>query len=214
LIGALIMAHSDDNGLVLPPRMAAHQLVIVPIWKSDEEKKRVMNLAQNIHKELNTKYQVIFDEREQYKPGFKFSEWELQGIPLRIEIGPKDEQQRQVVLVRRDSREKIYVAIDDLRNKIEDQLVRMQQEMFQKALDYREQNTHEVDNYLEFKKKIESPGGFFKVLWCGSPQCEEKIAEETKASIRLIPFSQKNLDGKCLLCDASAQNEVILAKAY
>jgi len=214
LIGALIMAHSDDNGLVLPPKMATIQAVIIPIWRSDEEKTRVLNLTHQIYNELKVKYQVKVDDREQYKPGFKFAEWELQGIPIRLEIGPKDEQKGQAVLVRRDTGEKIFVAVNELRNKIEEQLVRMQQDMFQQALDFREKNSYEVDNYEEFKERIESPGGFFRVTWCGAPECEAKIAEDTKASIRLIPFNQSQKDGKCLVCDAPAESKVILAKAY
>jgi prolyl-tRNA synthetase len=214
LIGALIMAHSDDNGLVLPPKMATNQLVIIPIWRSEDEKSRVQSFSNTIYEDLSNSYKIIFDDREQYKPGFKFTEWELKGIPLRMEIGPRDEENNQVVLVRRDSKEKMSVPVVDLRNKIDEQLVMMQENMFQRALDFRNRNTYDIEIYQDFKEKIDSPGGFFKTYWCESRECEEKISEETKATIRLIPFNQENDEGKCLLCGAPSRLKVVLAKAY
>ena len=214
LIGALVMAHSDDSGLVLPPLMATNQVVIIPIWKSDQERSRVQLLAENIFQDLKVHFKMILDDREQYKPGFKFTEWELQGIPLRMEIGPRDEANHQVVLVRRDNREKIIVPVNNIRNKIKDQLVMMQKSMFKQALDFRNRNIYEINSYQEFKERIDSPGGFYKVFWCESNQCEEKINEETKATIRVIPFDQDNEEGKCIVCNAPSRIKVILAKAY
>jgi prolyl-tRNA synthetase len=214
LIGAVIMAHSDDDGLVLPPRLAQNQMVIVPIWKTDEEKVKVLTFAREVQQQLREQYQVIMDDREQYKPGFKFSEWELQGIPLRLEIGPRDEAQKQVVIVRRDTRQKTIVRADQLLNQVTGQLTLMQQEMLERARSFRQKFTFAIDNYDEFKQKIEEPGGFFEALWCGSVECEAKVKEDTKATIRLIPFEQQNKSGKCLVCTKEAHTQVVLAKAY
>ncbi|MCK4560722.1 MAG: proline--tRNA ligase, partial [Calditrichia bacterium] len=214
LIGALIMAHSDDSGLVLPPKMATNQAVIVPIWKSDDEKSRVLNFAGKIYQELKEDVGIILDDREQFKPGYKFTEWELQGIPVRIEIGPRDEDKKQAVVVRRDTREKIFVPADELRNKINSLLVTMQKDLLEKSRSFREENTHNIDNYDDFKQQIENPGGFFNAHWCGSAECEQKIKDETKATIRLIPFEQPDESGKCILCSAESQGRVIFARAY
>lgn len=214
LIGALIMAHSDDNGLILPPKLATRQVVIIPIWRQEDEKSRVMDYANKIRQEISRDLNVILDDREQFKPGFKFAEWELQGIPLRIEIGPKDEAAKQAVVVRRDSREKTFVSGNDIRNKIAEQLVRMQKEMFSKALKFREENTFQVNTYNKFKQQIEDPGGFLNSHWCGQARCEEKIKEDTKATIRIIPFKRDDEKGTCICCGAESQGRVIFARAY
>jgi prolyl-tRNA synthetase len=214
LIGALIMAHSDDDGLVLPPKMATNQLVIIPIWKSDDEKNRILTFTNNIVADLKKEYNLVLDDRDQYKPGYKFSEWELQGIPLRIEIGPKDEQKKQLVLVRRDNRNKIYISLSDIRNKIKEQLVIMQKDLLEKSRTFQEKNSYEIDRYDFFREQIENPGGFFKAHWCGSERCEQKVQEETKATIRLIPFHQKKEKGKCMICNQNSNMRVIFAKAY
>jgi prolyl-tRNA synthetase len=215
LIGALIMAHSDDNGLVLPPKMATNQVVVIPIWRSDDEKTRVLNFADKVLDDLKQDdIRAIVDDREQFKPGYKFTEWELQGIPLRIEIGPRDEEEKKVVLVRRDTREKIFVYEKEIRNKINSLLVTMQKEMLDKSRVFREENTHNIENYDDFKSQIENPGGFFNAHWCGSPECEQKIKDETKATIRVIPFEQTEKSGKCLLCGSESQGRVIFARAY
>jgi len=214
LIGALIMAHSDDSGLVLPPKMATNQVVIVPIWKSDDEKTRVLSFAMNIYEELKDDIRVILDDREQYKPGYKFAEWELQGIPIRIEIGPRDEDNKQVVLVRRDTREKKIVSAEEIRNKINSYLVTMQKELLEKSRRFREENTYDIENYDDFKQRIENPGGFFNAHWCGSAECEKKIKNETKATIRIIPLETPDKSGVCLYCGAESQGRVIFARAY
>jgi len=214
LIGALIMVHSDDNGLVLPPKMATNQVVIIPIWKSDEQKEAVLGLAENIKKDLIQDCSVLLDDREQYKPGYKFSEWELQGIPLRIEIGPRDVENSQVVVVRRDTKEKIFVPVIELRNKINNLLVVMQQEMLDKAKAMREEYTFDIKDYDDFKKVIDEPGGFLNAHWCGSAECENKVKNDTKATIRLIPFEQKEENGKCIVCGEKSDGRVVFAKAY
>jgi prolyl-tRNA synthetase len=194
--------------------MAQNQVVMVPIWKSEEEKTRVFSFVQNILRQLKTHYQVILDDRDQYKPGFKFSEWELQGIPLRLEIGPRDEAQQQVVLVRRDTRKKMIISADQIVAQVGDQLDCMQREMLERAREYRQKYTFEIEDYEAFKQQIESPGGFFNALWCGSSECETRVKEETKATIRLIPFDQDNKQGKCLVCKQPASTQVVFARAY
>ena len=215
LIGALIMAHSDDRGLVLPPKMATNQVVIIPIWKSEEEKVRVLSFANKVYDDLKGDViNVILDDREQFKPGFKFTEWELQGIPIRMEIGPRDEEAQKVVLVRRDTHEKIYVFKDEIRNKINSLLVTMQKGLLEKSRRFREENTHIIDDYDQFKRQLEDQGGFFNAHWCGSADCEQKIKDETKATIRLIPFEEVDKPGKCILCGSESDSRVIFARAY
>jgi len=214
LIGALIMVHSDDNGLVLPPKMATNQVVIIPIWKSDEEKDKVISLSEKIITELKKDNNVLLDDREQYNPGYKFTEWELQGIPLRIEIGPRDVENGQVVVVRRDTKEKSFIPVTDLRNKISEMLVVMHNDMLNKAKKMRDEFTFDIDDYDEFKQKINEPGGFFNMHWCGSAECELKVKEDTKATIRLIPLEKREEQGKCIICGNESEGRVVFAKAY
>ncbi len=214
LIGALIMAHSDDRGLVLPPRVAQKQIVIVPIWRGDEEKSAVLNYAERVFDELKTKYKVIFDSREQFKPGYKFADWELQGVPVRLEIGPKDVDKDQVVLVRRDTMKKNFVNVKNILSEVTSELDNMQKDMFNKALDFRKENTHEIDEYRKLTKFFGGKGGFAMSHWCGNPECEEKVKSDTKATIRNIPFDRKAEKGKCIVCGGESDGRVIFAKAY
>jgi prolyl-tRNA synthetase len=214
LIGALIMAHSDDRGLVLPPKMAQQPVVIVPIWKGEDEKQAVIQFSESVFQELKEKYRVIFDDREQYKPGYKFSDWELQGIPLRLEIGPKDVQKNQLVLVRRDTMQKQFVERQGILQRVEAELLQMQTDMLEKARAFRDANTSEVDDYDAFKKTMENDGGFLMCHWCGDPACETKIKDDTKATIRCIPFDRKEETGKCLVCSGESHGRVLMAKAY
>ncbi|MBN1406182.1 MAG: proline--tRNA ligase [Calditrichaceae bacterium] len=214
LIGALIMAHSDDRGLVLPPKMAQRPVVIVPIYRSDDEKKAVLDFAEGVYRELKEKYNVIFDDRPQYKPGYKFSEWELQGIPVRIEIGPKDVEKNNVVLVRRDTMEKQFITRVGILDKVTNELTAMQGEMLERARKFRDKNTLEIDEYNTFKTVIDSEGGFLKSHWCGDAGCEAKVQEETKATIRCIPFNEADETGKCIVCGKESTKRVIFAKAY
>jgi prolyl-tRNA synthetase len=214
LIGALIMAHSDDRGLVLPPKMAQRPIVIVPIYHSNDEKKAVLDFADGVYLELKDKYNVIFDDRPQYKPGYKFSEWELQGIPVRIEIGPKDVQKNNVVLVRRDTMEKQFVSRAGILDKVTSELTTMQSEMLERAREFRSKNTIYINDYNKFKLVTKKDGGFLKSHWCGDPGCEEKVQKETKATIRCIPFDEPDEKGKCIVCGKDSPKRVIFAKAY
>lgn len=214
LIGALIMTHSDDNGLVIPPKLAQRPIVIIPIYKNEDEKKSVMDYANDIYAVLSAEYSVIMDDRDKYKPGFKFAEWELQGIPLRIEIGPKDVENNKVVMVRRDTLNKEFIDRDAVFQTVQTNLVNMQKDMFDKALAYQKEFSFEVDNYDGLKKIIKDDGGFVYAHWCGSAQCEESIKNETKATIRCIPFDREKEIGSCIFCGSNSDGRVIFAKSY
>ncbi len=213
LIGALVMAHSDDNGLVIPPKLAQKQVVIIPIWKNDEEQENVMSYANAVFDELK-EFNPIMDDREKYKPGFKFAEWELQGIPLRIEIGPKDVANNKYVFVRRDLMQKEFLDRDSLYESVKSGLENMQKEMLQRAKEYREKYSYKIDDYDAFKEKINSDGGFIYSHWCGNEACERKIKNETKSSIRCIPFDREDEKGICICCAKESEGRVIFAKAY
>ncbi len=214
LIGALIMTHSDDNGLVIPPKLAQRPVVIIPIFKNDEEKIKVMEFADSIFDELKKEYNVIMDDREKYKPGFKFAEWELQGIPIRIEIGPKDVEKKHVVMVRRDLMKKEFVGRNEIFDRVKNQLNQMQTDLLEKARTFRDENSFKVDKYDELKSMIANEAGFVYAHWCGSAECEEKIKTETKATIRCIPFENDEQQGKCICCSNSSGSRVIFSKAY
>ncbi|MEJ2635142.1 MAG: proline--tRNA ligase [Calditrichia bacterium] len=213
LVGALIMTHSDNNGLVLPPRLAQTQLVVIPIWK-ESNRQQVFDFTEKIYSALKTRFSVQLDDRDQYKPGFKYAEWEMVGVPLRVEIGPRDVDNNQVMLVRRDTREKIQVSAGDLLEKIDEILKQMQKDMFSRALKFREENTFQIDDYSEFRRVLDEKGGFIESHWCGSAGCEEKIKEDTKATIRNIPFNRKPEKGKCIICGNESDGRVIFARAY
>ena len=214
LIGAIIMTHSDDNGLVLPPKIASRPVVIIPIYRKEEEKAKVMEYAEKIHAELKSKWRVILDDREQYKPGYKFTEWEVQGIPVRVEIGPRDVDNGEVVVVRRDTREKISVKADNVVAEVETLLEVIQKDLFNKDEAHREENSFKIDDYKEFKKVNEEKGGFIYSHWCGDGDCELRIKDNTKATIRAIPENNPQEDGKCIKCGRPSKERVIFAKAY
>lgn len=212
VIGAIIMVHGDDQGLILPPRLAPIQVVIVPIWRSDEQEAQVRKAAEGVKDELKgVRYE--FDDRETYTPGWKFNEWEQKGVPLRLEIGPRDVERKQVVLVRRDTGEKDTTPLEGLKERIEVSLEEVQKNLYRRALALREENSHRVDDYEEFKEILEGPGGFLWAHWCGSAECEAQIKEETKATIRAIPFQEKE-GGKCIRCGEASIERVVFAKAY
>jgi prolyl-tRNA synthetase len=213
LIGALIMTHGDDNGIIVPPKLAQIQMVVIPIWK-ELYREVVLNFSEKIYQKLKNHFTVKFDDREQYKPGFKYMEWDILGVPLRIEIGPREVDHQQVILVRRDNGEKIPVKIDELINKTDLVLDQIQKSLYTKALKYREENTHDVDTYDEFKRILEDKGGFINAHWSGDGKVEAKIQEETKATIRLIPFNQKKENGRCIVSGKPSQGRVIFAKSY
>jgi len=214
LVGALVMAHSDDQGLVLPPRLAPIHVAIVPIYKSDGERTAVLELATKIRDGLSADLAVELDDREQYSPGWKFNEWELKGVPLRIEIGPRDVASGQVVFVRRDTGEKSFVPVDQVTAAVPEALDAIQQGLFDKALAFREANTHDVATYDEFRERLEAEGGFYRANWCGSTEEELRVQEETKATIRCIPLDGSEPTGPCFLTGQEAAARVIFAKAY
>lgn len=217
LMGALIMAHSDDNGLVLPPKLAPFQVVIVPIFRSEEQLAEISEVAEKIRKDLK-KIGITskYDNRDTHKPGWKFAEYELKGTPVRIAIGPKDLENGTVEVARRDLLEKQIMNLDDsLTQNISDLLDNIQDTIFQKALKFREEHSFKADTYEEFKKIIDSEeGGFVYAHWDGTTETEEKIKTETKATIRCIPLDQGEEDGKCIYSGKPSKGRVVFAKAY
>jgi len=215
-IGAIIMVHGDDQGLIFPPRLAPFQVILVPIYKNDEEKAAVMGAVAKIRAELiAAQIRVKTDEREGFSPGYKFNDWEMRGVPLRIEIGPRDVAKGTVVLARRDrpgKEGKSFVSRDNLAAAVEKMLVEVQTSLYERALAFRKANTVETDSYQEFKAAVEK--GFAYSYWCGSAACEEKIKDETKATMRCIPLDQAGGQGRCVFCAQPAREKAIFAKAY
>jgi prolyl-tRNA synthetase len=215
LMGALIMTHSDDFGLVLPPSLAPNQVVIVPIYKSEEDYDAIAVVANEIVSNLRSKgITVKFDKRTTHRPGAKFAQHELQGVPLRIAIGPKDLENSTVELARRDTLTKEIIPLNDLIDKIQVLLEEIQKNLFNKALDYRNTHITEVDTYENFKSVLETKGGFISAHWDGTNETESKIKEETKATIRCIPLEIKKEDGVCVYSGKPSKQRVLFAKAY
>ncbi|MBU3025382.1 proline--tRNA ligase [Zobellia galactanivorans] len=215
LVGALIMSHSDDNGLVLPPKLAPIQVVIVPIYKGMEQLDAISEKVAPLVKELRAKgISVKFDNRDTHKPGFKFNEYELKGVPVRLAIGKRDLENGTYEVARRDTLTKEIVPMDDVVAKIEFLLEDIQKNIYQKAHSFREDNITEVDTYEEFKKVLEEKGGFISAHWDGTNETEEKIKEETKATIRCIPLGTENNEGKCMVTGKLSSKRVLFAKAY
>ena len=213
LIGAMIMAHGDDKGLVLPPKVAPMQVVIVPIYKNDNDKENVITKVNEIANILELKnIRIHIDSREELTPGYKFNDWELKGVPLRIEIGPKDIENHSMVLAKRYNLEKMKMGLDEV-EKIVTILDEIQTEMLKKAKTEAAGNTIDIENYDEFKMKMEK-GGFFNSPWCGKLDCEEKIKEETGAEIRVIPFNSENTSKKCIYCKQQSTSVPIFARGY
>ena len=213
LIGAMIMTHGDDQGLVLPPKIAPMQVVIVPIYKNDEGKDKVLPKVEEIRKNLELKeIRVHVDDRSELSPGYKFNDWELKGVPIRIEIGPKDIEKQSVVIAKRYNREKSSLSFSEI-GKIVEILDEIQVEMLKKAKEQAKENTTSISDYSEFKSKIED-GGFFYAPWCGKLECEEKIKEETGADIRVIPFDCENINEKCMYCQEQSISIPIFARGY
>jgi prolyl-tRNA synthetase len=213
LVGALVMVHGDERGLKLPPKVAPVQVIIVPIM-FDKTKKEVLEKAESIRAILKKDFRVEIDTRDGYTPGWKFNEWEMKGVPLRLEIGPKDMAQGQVMLARRDIGEKIAVKEEKLVETVKELLDNIQENLFTRAKKFLEENIRETPDYNEFKKIIEKQRGLVKTYWCGSKDCEDKIKEETKASIRCIPFEQEEASGKCIYCGKKSSTLVYFARAY
>jgi prolyl-tRNA synthetase len=216
-IGAIIMTHGDDNGLVLPPRLAPIQVVIVPIYKSDEEKSRVMEVAERIKAMLRDQVRIKLDDREEFSPGFKFNHWELRGVPLRIEVGPKDVEKNSVVLARRDvpgKAGKSFMSQDPtvLVSGVGELLDTIQAELYRRAEKFRQDNTHQPKTYGEFRQVLEEAWAL--AWWCGERECEAQIKEETKATTRNIPQDQPQGAGVCIHCGKPAREKAIFARAY
>jgi prolyl-tRNA synthetase len=215
-VGAIIMVHGDDQGLILPPRLAPYQVVIVPIYKTDEERAAVMENAHTLRPELlDAGIRVKMDEREGMSPGFKFNDWEMRGVPLRLELGPKDVAKGSVVLARRDrpgKEGKAFVPQQGIAASVAQTLEEIQKALYDRALEFRKSHTAEPADYGEFKSAVEK--GFAFTWWCGSGDCEGKIKEETKATMRCIPLEQPGGSGQCVYCSHPATEKAIFAKAY
>ena len=210
IIGAIIMVHGDNSGLVLPPKIAPTQIMIVPIM---QKKEGVLEKAYALREQLSGSFTVKVDDSDK-SPGWKFSEQEMRGIPLRLEIGPKDIEKNQCVLVRRDTREKIFVSLDELETKIQETMDQMQKDMLERARAHRDANTHVASDFDEFKKIIDEKQGFVKAMWCGDVVCENKIKEVTGATSRCMPFEQEKVGEVCVCCGKPAKTMVYWAKAY
>jgi prolyl-tRNA synthetase len=212
LVGAVVMGHGDELGLRLPPRIAPHQVVIVPIYQ-DASRERVLAAAKQLAAELKPVARVKLDDRDNLKPGFKFNEWELCGVPLRIELGPKDLDQNQCVLARRTGGKKRPASLDGIAALVATELDEIQKELYDDALKFREENTRPVETYDELKSWVEK-GAFVNAHWCESATCELTIKNDTKATIRCVPLAREPEEGKCVLCGGSSPGRVLIAKAY
>lgn len=212
LIGAIIMVHGDDRGLKLPPNVAPTQAVIVPIPGKQTE--MVSNKVSEIYSNLKDEIRIELDDRDEYTPGWKFNEWEMKGVPVRIEVGPRDIQKRQVVLVRRDTGEKSAVSEFELLPRLKTLLDEIQENMFNQAKKFMQKNIREVNNFDEFKQVIDEKRGFIKAHWCGSIECEKNAKEQTGATLRCIPFSEESSPGRCIVCNKESDTVVYFAKAY
>ncbi len=215
LIGAMVMVHGDDKGLIMPPKVAPVQVVIVPIPFKGAEPEAIAAKAKEISEMLKSKgYSVILDDREEYTPGWKFNQWELKGVPIRIELGPRDLKQGQVVMVRRDIGQKTPVKEADIPVTIEKLLQEIQDSLFAKAKALMQEKTTTVQSYEEFKKVICDKGGFIKAAWCDSADCEAKIKDETGATIRVRPFQKEEPTTNCIYCGQEAKETVYFARSY
>ncbi|MBE9473441.1 MAG: proline--tRNA ligase, partial [Chloroflexi bacterium] len=213
-IGAIIMTHGDDQGLILPPKVAPIQVVIVPIYRNDDEKSSVLPVVERIQAELSD-FRLKVDDREEVTPGFKFNDWELKGVPLRVEIGPKDVSKGTVALARRDIPGKdgrSFVPQENLKSQVSELLTSLQSALYEKAVSFRANNTYEPETYAEFKEIVTH--GWAYTWWCGDSDCEQKIKEETKATARCIPLDQPDSVGSCIYCAEPATEKVYFARGY
>lgn len=215
LMGALIMAHSDDNGLVLPPRLAPIQIAIVPIYKKDEQLDQIRDKVAVIKKKLEEAgFSVKFDDRDTQKPGWKFSEYEVKGVPVRLAMGPRDLENDTIEVARRDTLEKEVISQEAVLDHVTRLMDEIQKNIYQKALKFRSDNTYKVDDYEEFKKIMEEKGGFVEAHWDGTAETEEKIKNETKATVRCLPLNGEEEEGKCMVTGKPSKRRVIFARAY
>ncbi len=215
LMGAIIMAHADNNGLVLPPKLAPIQVVLIPIYKNDEQLASISLTAQKIKSDLEgLGISVKYDNRENNKPGYKFADYELKGVPVRLAIGPRDLENRTVEVARRDTLTKEIVPLDEISSHIPKLLEDIQQNIYKKALDFRNENTFYIDKWSDFLDVINNKGGFIMAHWDGSAETEQKIKEETKATIRCIPFDSPEEEGKCVYSGGPSKRRVLFAVSY
>jgi prolyl-tRNA synthetase len=215
MVGAIVMVHGDDQGLRLPPTLAPVQVVVVPIWKDEQERAQVMAVVEDVMARLNQDFRCHLDDRPDVSPGFKFNDWEMRGVPLRIELGPRDVQKGQAVLVRRDlprKESKSTAAIDGLVPEVRNLLDAIQGNLFAQALGFRAENTFEPATYEELREAVAN--GFALAYWCGSAECEATIKEDTKATIRCIPLQQDGKPGRCVRCGEEAREKAVFARAF
>jgi len=213
-IGAIIMVHGDERGLKLPPRVAPIQVVIVPIWRKDAEREIVESAVDGVRESLRDVARVFVDRRDDKTPGWKFNEWEMKGVPLRLEIGPRDVAGNQAMVVRRDTHEKQAIPLDELATRIPELMEEIQDNLFASAKQMLDENTERVSTYERLQERVAANAGFSRVWWCGDEACEEKVKVETKATIRCIPFDQPGGTGPCIVCGRHSETEVIMARAY
>jgi prolyl-tRNA synthetase len=214
VVGATIMVHGDDSGLKLPPRVAPIQVIVVPIWRKEADLSAVEEAVDRIKARLAPVARVKVDWRDDRTAGFKFNEWELKGVPLRLEIGPRDVAANQAILVRRDTREKLTVSLDDLASTVPALLDDIQRSLFEAAKAMLEANTANVETYDELAARVAANAGWSLAHWCEDPACEAKIKAETKATTRCIPFDQPEESGTCIVCGKPSSKRVIFARAY
>ncbi len=212
-LGVMVAVHGDDKGLVIPPRIAHMQVVIVPIYRK-EGVEEVNKYARNVYETLRNDYRAKFDDREGYSPGFKFNEWELKGVPIRIEIGPRDVENKKAVIVRRDNGEKKEVSVADIPRSVEETLTKMHEELYRRAEAMLKSFMHLVEDYDALKKTLKEKGGIASAPWCGDGDCENKIKEETGAKITNIPLDQGKMDSKCIYCGKTAKERANFARSY
>ncbi|MBS1563196.1 MAG: proline--tRNA ligase, partial [Bacteroidetes bacterium] len=215
LVGALVMAHSDDDGLILPPRIAPLQVVIVPIYKGPEQKEQIGEKIKDVLQQLrNAGIRVKYDDADNARPGWKFAEYEMKGVPVRVAVGLRDLENNSVEIARRDTKEKKTVSFDGLSQTIASLLEEIQQAMFDKAKAYRESHITRVDSWEEFEKVLDGEGGFVSAHWDGTAETEEAIKQKTKATIRCIPLDNPREEGKCILTGKPSRERVLFARAY
>jgi prolyl-tRNA synthetase len=212
-VGAIIMVHGDDQGLVLPPRLAPHQAVLVPIYKNDQERSLVMEQVETTRQALEgNRIRLRIDDRQEVTPGFKFNDWEMRGVPVRIEIGPKDVSRGTVTLARRDQRSRQSVNQGSVAEAMDGLLADIQRSMLERAREFQRQNTHQPEDYDGLKEAVQS--GWAEVWWCGDPADEIRIQQDTKATNRVILLDQKAGEGRCIVCGKAARERAIFARAY
>jgi prolyl-tRNA synthetase len=215
MIGAMVMTHGDDKGLVLPPKVAPIQAVIVPIPYKEADSTTILEKAKEIYEKLKKhNIALVLDDRSEYTPGWKFNEWELKGVPIRIEIGPRDLKQKQVTLARRDTFERIVIKEEKIVDAVANLLEEIQKNLFNKAKKFLEENITTVNTYEEFKKTLKEKGGFIRACWCANSTCEERIKEETGATIRIVPFEKEEIFSTCIYCGKEAKEVAYFARAY